>query len=210
MIEIKNLKKSFGSDVLFDGLNLTLESNKITAIVGASGCGKSTLLNIIGAIEPFDDGEVIVDGIDISKNKNKLLYFREKVGFLFQNFALVENKTVLGNMEIVNKNYRMKLSIEDCLKEVGLEDKINSKVCTLSGGQQQRVALARLMLKKCSIILADEPTGSLDKENGIKVFEILKSMNTEQNKTIVVVTHDLDFAQKCDTVIHLNNLAGSS
>ncbi|MCD8095456.1 MAG: ABC transporter ATP-binding protein [Ruminococcus sp.] len=210
MIEIKNLKKSFGSDVLFDGLNLTLENNKITAIVGASGCGKSTLLNIIGAIEPFDDGEVIVDGIDISKNKNKLLYFREKVGFLFQNFALVENKTVLGNMEIVNKNYRMKLSIEDCLKEVGLEDKINSKVCTLSGGQQQRVALARLMLKKCSIILADEPTGSLDKENGIKVFEILKSMNTEQNKTIVVVTHDLDFAQKCDTVIHLNNLAGSS
>ncbi len=210
MIEINNIKKSFGDNILFNNLSLNIADNELVAIVGSSGCGKSTLLNIIGAIEPFDSGEILVDGIDISKEKNKLIYFREKVGFLFQNFALIENKLVSQNMNLIQKNFRSNITIEECLDKVNLTDKINAKVCTLSGGQQQRVSLARLMLKKCDLILADEPTGSLDEENGNLVFDILKKMKSEQNKTVVIVTHDTRLANKCERIINLNTLSSNT
>ncbi len=189
MIELVNINKKFGERVLFYDFNEMIKDNEFVVFSGKSGCGKTTLLNIIGGIEPIDDGKILVNGIDITQKRNLLDYLRNKVGFLFQNFALIENKTVKENLKLVRKESRTKVSIEDALKSVGLEDKKNNKIYTLSGGEQQRIALARLMIKKCSIILADEPTGSLDRENTDIVLEILKK-NHQQGKTIIVVTHD--------------------
>lgn len=129
-------------------------------------------------------------------------YFRTKIGFLFQNFALVDNKTVKENLNLIRKDCKTDLSIEDALQIVGLVEKINKKVYTLSGGEQQRVALARLMLKKCDIVLADEPTGSLDRKNAESVLNILKQLN-EKGKTIILVTHDEYIKKQGNTVVSL-------
>lgn len=189
MIELRNISKSFGDRNLFDNFNLTIEQGEYVVFCGVSGCGKTTLLNIIGSLEPVDNGTVLVDNKNISIKKNQREYLQEKVGFLFQNFALVENKTVRKNLELVQTKHRINLSIDDALKAVGLEDKNDTMVYKLSGGEQQRVALARLMIKKCNIILADEPTGSLDTENAKTVLQILKQLN-ESGKTVILVTHD--------------------
>lgn len=202
MIEIKNLTKKFDEKIVFSNFNLTIKNEDFIIFSGPSGCGKTTLLNMIGAIEKIDTGEIIVDGIDIKNKRNHLNYFRTKIVFLFQNFALVDNKTVKENLKFIRKDCKTSLSIEEVLNIVGLEDKLNKKIYTLSGGEQQRVALARLMLKKCDIILADEPTGSLDKKNAEVVINILKDLNM-QGKTIILVTHDEDIKKKGNRVINL-------
>jgi len=157
---------------------------------------------MIGAIEKIDGGKILVDSVDISKRKHLLDYYRNTVGFLFQNFALVDNKTVKQNLEMVTKKYRNNITIEEVLKKVGLEAKLDETIYKLSGGEQQRVALARLMLKKCSIILADEPTGSLDRENADIVISILKELKN-MGKTIIMVTHDKTLHQVGDRLINL-------
>ncbi len=197
MIKIENLKKSFGERVLFQNVNFNIESGEFLILKGESGCGKTTLLNMVGALEDPDSGKIFIDDKNIFDRKNQMWLYGEKIGFLFQNFALIEHKTVSENLNIIKKKYRSEITIEKSLEKVGLADKLNSKVYTLSGGEQQRVALARLMLKKCDIILADEPTGSLDRENADKVIEILKTMNS-QGKTIIMVTHD-ELYQKIGT-----------
>ncbi|SFD24208.1 ABC transporter ATP-binding protein [Ruminococcus albus] len=202
MIKINDLYKSFNGEPLFEGISLEIPDNSMVAIMGKSGSGKTTLLNIIGAIEPFDSGEVSIDGIPLSKKFNKLKLFRDKIGFLFQNFALIENMTVYDNLDIVKKKYRNDISLEECLERVELKDKKGSKIYTLSGGQQQRVALARLMLKKCDIVLADEPTGSLDATNRDIIMNILSSIH-KQGKTVIIVTHDPMVAKKCENVIEI-------
>ena len=189
MIKLEGVSKSFGEKDLFNGVTFEINDGDFVVFSGSSGCGKTTMLNMIGGLEPLSAGKITVDGTDISKQKGKLEYFRTKVGFLFQNFALVEHKTVKQNLELVRKKNRSDTSIEQALEKVGLADKLNSKVYTLSGGEQQRVALARLMVKKCDIILADEPTGSLDKENAEVVISILQQLN-DQGKTVILVTHD--------------------
>lgn len=202
MIQIKNLYKKFEEKILFENYNLQINKGDFIIFSGKSGCGKTTLLNMIGALEPFDNGKIIVDGLDISKKSNHLKYFRYNVGFLFQNFVLIENKTVLQNLNLISKNMRENISIDDVLNRVGLKDKKNNKVFTLSGGEQQRIALARLMLKKCNLILADEPTGSLDSQNANEVMSILKNLNKE-GKTVIVVTHDEKIKNSEKKVIHL-------
>ena len=204
MIEIKNVSKSFGNKKIFENLNITIKNGEFVVFSGVSGCGKTTLLNMIGAIEKVDGGEILVDGVDISKRKNQMPYFKTKVGFLFQNFALVENKTVRENLKFVRNDCKTDLTIEEALKEVGLEKEIDSKVYALSGGEQQRAALARLILKKCDIILADEPTGSLDRKNAEAVLNILQKLN-EKGKTIVLVTHDEEIKKRGDRVIELGD-----
>lgn len=189
MIEIRQLTKSFQGKTLFENLSLTISQGDFVIFSGPSGCGKTTLLNMIGALEPIDTGTIVVDGKDITNKRNQLAYFRTKLGFLFQNFALVDQKTVRQNLEIVQKRYRSGKTIEEALTSVGLSDKINQKVFMLSGGEQQRVALARLMLKQCDIILADERTGSLDQANAERVMALLQELN-DQGKTIILVTHD--------------------
>ena len=202
MIEIKNLHKSFEDCKLFSNFNMTVKDGEFVILSGVSGCGKTTLLNIIGSIEKIDDGEILVDGINITKPKNQLEYFRTKVGFLFQNFALVDNKTVRENLKLIRNESKSDVSIEEALEKVGLSNKIDQKVYKLSGGEQQRVALGRLMVKKCDIILADEPTGSLDKVNAESVIEILKSMN-KMGKTVIMATHDENYKKIGTRVIEL-------
>lgn len=202
MIEIKNLHKSFEDCKLFSNFNMTVKNGEFVILSGVSGCGKTTLLNIIGSIEKIDDGEILVDGIDITKQKNQLEYFRTKVGFLFQNFSLVDNKTVRENLELIRNDSKSDISIEEALEKVGLSNKIDQKVYKLSGGEQQRVALSRLMVKKCDIILADEPTGSLDKVNAEIVIDILKSMN-KMGKTVLMATHDENYKKIGTRVIEL-------
>lgn len=192
MIELKNVKKSFGDRVLFEELNLTISDGEFAVLIGASGCGKTTLLDMIAGIEPIDSGEVLIDGVNILKRRNRLAYYQTKLGMCFQNFALIENMTVRKNLELVQKKSRSEMSLDDALRRVGMTDYLDKKVCTLSGGEQQRIALARLMVKKCSIVLADEPTGSLDADNAAKVMAILSDLNA-MGKTVVMVTHDTKY-----------------
>lgn len=202
MIQVEHISKVFGKFKLFDDFSMEIADGEFVIIEGASGCGKTTLLNILGSLEKFDAGRVVVDGIDISQKKNQRKYLQEKVGFLFQNFALVERMTVEENMKLVKNNCRSGVSIDEALTAVGLREKKNQKVYSLSGGEQQRVALARLMIKKCDYVFADEPTGSLDRKNADAVFSILEKIN-ESGKTVIMVTHDEAYQQKGKRVIRL-------
>lgn len=202
MIEIRNLNKKYDDIEIFKDFNLTINDGEFVIFCGESGCGKTTLLSIIGAIEPADSGEIIVNGIDITKKKNVRKYLQEQVGFLFQNFALVDNKTVKQNLDMVSADLRDNITLEDALNYVGLSDKKDTKVYKLSGGEQQRVALARLMLKKCSVILADEPTGSLDKKNADAVLELLMKLN-KRGKTVIMVTHVEEYKNIGDRLVEL-------
>ena len=202
MIKIEHLCKSFGENTVFEDLCIEIKDGEFVIFAGVSGCGKTTLLHMIGGIEKIDSGNIIVDGLDISKEKRLNGYFKEKIGFLFQNFALVEQKSIQKNLEMVQKSARSSISIQEALERVGLAGKENICVYKLSGGEQQRVALARLMVKKCDIILADEPTGSLDSKNADSVMQFLHQLNDE-GKTIIMVTHDEGIIKKEKRVIHL-------
>lgn len=202
MIEGINLTKKFGDRLLLDNLSFTIETGEFVCFSGESGKGKTTLLNMIGQIEPPTSGQIRYDGKEIRTSRDRLAFLATKVGFIFQNFALVEGKTVSQNLEFVKKKNRQNISVEEALERVGLSDKLHAKVYTLSGGEQQRVALARLYIKKADIILADEPTGSLDRHNADLVMSILKDLNS-QGKTIVLVTHDDAIKERCNRIIEL-------
>ena len=202
MIEGIELSKRFEGRVLFENFNFKIESGEFVCFSGVSGCGKTTLLNMIGMIEPFDSGKLLIDGEAIVTPKQRMQYFQKKLGFLFQNFALVENKTVEQNLKLIRKQDRTKLTMEEALKRVGLSGVLKQKVYTLSGGEQQRVALARLFFKQSEIILADEPTGSLDEANANRIMQILKELHQE-GKTIILVTHDEKIKRMAERVIEL-------
>lgn len=209
MITIKNLNKSFGEKQVFTNFNCTIKNGFMTAIIGKSGSGKSTLLNMIGLLDLDYQGEILYDDINIKKLKeNKQVEFiRNNINYLFQNYALVDNETVEQNLllalayEKINKEEKT-TKINEVLTKVGLDNFNNKKIYTLSGGEQQRIALARTILKKGDIILADEPTGNLDEGNKEIVLKILKEFK-DLGKTIIIVTHDLSIANECDEVIKL-------
>lgn len=188
-VTIDKLCKSFGDRRLFQNFDCTIQQGDFAVITGESGCGKTTLLNMIGGLEPVTSGKIVVGGLDVTSQKNLQKYYRDIVGFVFQNFALVEQKTVEENLKMVHKQGKTSISIEEALASVGMEKSLKQKVYSLSGGEQQRVALARLRLKNCQLVLADEPTGSLDRKNGELVMNILHQLNAE-GKTIIIVTHD--------------------
>src|SRR3712207_16020 len=176
IIKLVNVKKKFGSHAIFENLNLNVEENDFVAIVGKSGKGKTTLLNMIGCIEPITSGEINVCGIknpNINKKSGSHL-LRNKISFLFQNYALVDDETVNFNLDIAlrftksSKSEKATLK-KDALKMVGLSGYESRKVYELSGGEQQRIAIARAILKPSNLVLADEPTGSLDPENRDKI-----------------------------------------
>lgn len=202
LIELQNVSKSFDDKVLFDNLNLKIDAGEFVIIIGESGCGKTKLLNMIGGLEPVTDGKIIVDGLEITNAKNLKKYYRDIVGFVFQNFALVEQKTVKENLLMVHPKGRSNVTIEEALHSVGMKNTLLQKVYSLSGGEQQRIALARLRLKNCKLILADEPTGSLDRNNGQLVMDILHQLNKE-GKTVLMVTHDESLIQESDIIIQL-------
>lgn len=202
MIKLDQITKSFEGKVLFLRLSLEIEQGEFVIFSGDSGSGKTTLLNILGGLETVDAGKVYINTMDISKKKNRSKLFSTEIGFLFQNFVLIENKTVRQNLTLIKKRNRSNITVEKALEQVGLLSKIDTKVYKLSGGEQQRVALARLLVKKCTIILADEPTGSLDKRNGDRVLEILFEMQ-RLGKTIILVTHDESIKQKVQRIVEL-------
>lgn len=204
MIELKSVSKKFGDNILFENLDLEIKDGEFVIFSGASGCGKTTLLNIIGGLEKPDEGHVLIDGTDVSHRRNQIDLYRYKFGFLFQNFALIDNKTVRENLNIFKKTCLNGMSPESALEYVGLSNKMNCPVYELSGGEQQRVALARILIKKCNIILADEPTGSLDKRNASEVLSLLDEMN-RSGKTIVLVTHDETIKNSGKRVVELKN-----
>lgn len=203
MIEIKNLSKKFGEHVLFEDFNLEINDGDFVCISGDSGTGKTTLLNMIGQLEPYDKGQILFDKKEVKNKKDRLKLFREEIGFIFQNFVLMENKTVEQNLEVVRKKDRTEVTIDQVLEMVGIADKKKSKVYTLSGGEQQRVCMARLFLKKCKYVLADEPTGSLDRKNADKIFEIFEKLN-QQGKTVILVTHDENLSKRVGKKVYLN------
>lgn len=198
-ISLKNISKSYGNHLILKNIDLDIYEGDFICIFGKSGEGKSTLLNIIGTLENYDSGNLIICSKKnpIRSVKDSDLLRREKIAYLFQNFALVETMTVEENMMLAIKYSKVKDKagcITSALRAMGVSDKLKSKVFELSGGEQQRVAMARNMVKPFDILLADEPTGSLDYENKMIVIDSLIRLNNE-GKTIVVVSHDKDFKQ---------------
>ncbi|WP_261807343.1 ATP-binding cassette domain-containing protein [Lapidilactobacillus luobeiensis] len=202
MLELKHIIKSFADRVLFTDFSCQIEQGRFVVFSGRSGSGKTTLLNIIGGIEPVESGQVLLDGLDLTDNRQVLRAYREKLGFLFQNYALVEHKTVAENILMIAPKYRNPLSVAEVLAQVGLPGYEKKRIYTLSGGEQQRVALARLFMKKCNVVLADEPTGSLDQANTDLVMTQIMALN-QAGKTIILVTHDEKIKQLGDEIIAL-------
>ena len=210
MLELKNIKKSYKvgetTQQVLKGIDIKFGDNEFTAILGSSGSGKTTLLNIIGGLDKYDDGDLIIDGVS---TKNYLdrdwdSYRNYKVGFIFQSYNLIMHQTVLSNVEIaltlsgVSKEERKQKAI-DALKKVGLEDHIYKRPNQLSGGQMQRVAIARALVNDPTIILADEPTGALDSKTSIQIMDLLKEI--AKDKLIIMVTHNPELAKEYSTRI---------
>ena len=203
MIECINVTKRYRERDVIKNLSFSILDGEFVCFSGKSGSGKTTLLNLIGLLEEPTSGKILFDGVEITSRRDRLDFYRNRVGFVFQNFALLDNKTVKENLTLVKRRHRQEgVTMEDALKKVGLIDKLNNKIYTLSGGEQQRVALARLYFKQCSLILADEQTGSLDKENATEVLKILRQLNS-QKRTVILVTHDSEIKRQCDRIIEL-------
>lgn len=207
-IILKDISKSFGNHVILEHFNLTIEDGDMLAITGESGKGKSTLLNIIGLLESYQSGALIFNDIRNPKinSKQATLLRRSTIGYLFQNFALMENCTVEENLNwalAYQKVKNRKRMIAQALEKANLPaEMMKQKVVELSGGEQQRVAIARLFLKPCNVVLADEPTGSLDPTNRDLVISLLKQLN-DGGKTVVIVTHDMLVAGSCPKRLEL-------
>ncbi len=208
MIQLQAITKKYDEQVVLDRLSLHVQNGEMLAIMGASGSGKSTLLNIIGLLECADGGKLILDGVVCKANsKQALLTIRNKISYVFQSYALIENMSVYENLWIALQYTKLttqekKKQIQQALQKVDLSLHIMKKVYTLSGGEQQRVALARALIKPSKMILCDEPTGSLDKDNTDYVLNLLVKAK-EEGKTIVIVTHDKRVADICDRVVYI-------
>lgn len=209
MIELINLEKSYKGHKIFENFNLKIPKGKMTAIYGASGAGKSTLLNIIGMIEDYDDGKYYFENrfAPAYNSTAALKLRRHHISYLFQNFALLEDETIEKNLEIaliysrISKKEKRK-KMKKLLLQVGINHRLNTKVYSLSGGEKQRVAIARALLKESQLILADEPTGSLDTENRNEVIALLRQ-EVDKGKTVVIVTHDSYLKEVSDLVIEI-------
>lgn len=216
VIEAKNLTKVYGKKATaftaLKNINLSIYEGESVAIVGKSGSGKSTFMHILALLDRPTKGEVLIDGENASKLKNRQLnrLRNERFGFVFQQFFMNANDTVLENVLLplkIAKLGRKKRKKEalDALKIVDLESKVKNKATDLSGGQKQRVCIARAIVNKPQIIFADEPTGNLDSATGDKITDLLFRLNKEQGVTLIIVTHDEDLAKLCNRIIRISD-----
>lgn len=214
LIEVSNLKKSYkvtkaNKLSVLKGISLNIYKEEIAAIIGKSGAGKSTLLHILGTLDKPDAGKVFFQGKNIFALKEKQISeFRNKqIGFIFQFHHLLPEFTALENVMIAAmiSGEPDKAKAEKLLTEVGLKERINHKPSELSGGEAQRVAIARALINSPTLILADEPTGNLDTENANSVIDLIFNLREKYKTTFVIVTHNEDFANGCDTIIHLQD-----
>ncbi|MDE7395425.1 MAG: ABC transporter ATP-binding protein [Clostridiales bacterium] len=215
MIELKNVSKVFGSGEsevrALDDVSLTIEDGTFIAIVGKSGSGKSTMMNLIGALDKPTQGEIIADGQNLTSMKDdELAEYRNKhIGYIFQSFYLEPTFSVLENVAMpltiagMKKAEREELA-RKAIAQLGLEEKTDKKASELSGGQKQRVSIARAIVHDPEIILADEPTGNLDSQNGVEVIRLLQGI-ADSGKTVVLVTHNIEDARKTDRMVVLKD-----
>jgi putative ABC transport system ATP-binding protein len=215
-IETFELRKTYDTGFVkvnaLSGVNLKVLNSEIISVVGPSGCGKSTLLNMIGALDRPTSGKILIDGIDITRLKDKILskFRNRKIGFIFQTYNLINRSTIAKNIELpvivsgMPKKIRKK-RVSELLEVVGLGGMEKRKPNMLSGGQQQRVAIARALINNPTFILADEPTGNLDSKTGDDIMNLLIKINKERNATIIVVTHNLELADKTQRILHLRD-----
>lgn len=215
LIKLRNVTKTYerGGEVLtvLDRLELDIEKNGFYALMGPSGSGKTTLLNLIGGLDRADAGEIVVDGEDIARMGGAELagWRSENVGFVFQGFNLIPVLTAQENVELplllsnLSRAERRKHA-EVALELVGLSDRRGHRPSQLSGGQEQRVAIARAIVTDPKMILADEPTGDLDRKSADGVLELLSKLNEGHNKTIIMVTHDVAAARRARKIVHLD------
>ena len=212
MIEVKDIWKSFGELEVLKGVHLEVKKSEIVAIIGKSGAGKTTLLQIIGTLDRPTKGEVLIDGTNVfTLGEKELAAFRNRhIGFIFQFHQLLPEFTALENVCIPAMIAREKESdykprAEQLLRDLGLGERMNHKPNELSGGEKQRVAAARALMMRPSIILADEPTGSLDEKNKKELSELLIHLRQEYGQTILLVTHDKELASIADRIIEIKD-----
>jgi putative ABC transport system ATP-binding protein len=206
MIVLENIEKQFGNTPIFSGFSCKFEKGKTYALTGPSGSGKTTLLNMIGKLENFQKGEILIDGIRLKAIKEKT-FFKDYMSYLFQNHGLIDNKTVKENLDLAFVGKKLSKAakqkrMEAVLKKVNLNIGLDRKIFTLSGGEAQRVALAKTILKDSPIILADEPTASLDAKNAADVMNLLLQMKNE-NRIIIIATHSKEIYENADEVVEI-------
>jgi len=205
MIKAFNLCKSFEAQKILKGVNLILRMGESCAIVGRSGEGKTTLLHILGTLESPDSGELWIDNQKVTpKNMEECL--KKNIGFIFQNYNVLEDFTVLENLKLADRVRGIKTPLEKIdtrLRDFGLASKKNCLARNLSGGEKQRLAIIRALLHEPKIILADEPTGSLDQSQAKMIEDLLINRVKSEASSLILVTHDLELAAKCDRILHL-------
>ena len=210
-VEFKNVKKVYRmGEVLIEALHdatFEIEKGEVCVIVGASGAGKTTLLNILGGMDTLSDGQVLLDGKDISRYSRRELtdYRRYEIGFVFQFYNLIPNLTALENVSLATQICRAPLDAEETLTKVGLQDRLGNFPAQLSGGEQQRVAIARALAKNPKLLLCDEPTGALDYNTGKSILKLLQDTSRQQGMTVVIITHNTALTAMADRIIHIKN-----
>lgn len=215
LIQLNNAHKNYGKgDNLvkaLDGLSLEVAAGEMLAVMGKSGSGKTTLLNVLGALDAINDGDYLFDGRRMEfKNQDQMARFRyNKIGFIVQNFALIDHQTVYDNVALPLRYSKMprraiKDKVMDSLAEFGLQDRARRHPYELSGGQCQRVAIARALINDPALLLADEPTGALDSQSEDEIMDILERLH-RQGKTMIIVTHDLKMAERCQRTVTIRD-----
>ena len=212
MIEIENINKSYGSLQVLRDVCVDIHQGEVVSIVGPSGAGKTTLLQIIGTLDKPDSGSIIFNGTDVLKLKGReLAHFRNRnIGFVFQFHQLLPEFTALENVAMPallggTKQSEAYKRAGELLQYMGLSERTNHKPAQLSGGESQRVAVARALINNPSVILADEPSGSLDSQNKRELHDLFFRLRSEMNQTFVIVTHDEQLAQQADRVLHMRD-----
>lgn len=210
-IEVKNVSKEYktGNQIVkaANNLNFSIDKGEMVVILGPSGSGKSTLLNLLGGLDKVSSGNIYIDGENITDFSDKQLthYRAREIGFIFQFYNLIPNLTARENIEIINDIIDDNINGEEVLGKVGLSQHVNKFPSELSGGEQQRVSIARAIAKKPKMLLCDEPTGALDSNTGKLIIELLIDLCKTENTTVIIVTHNSEFAKVANKVIHIKN-----